>query len=159
MDEHPTDKGTISLSTAKLVFGEPPSKMKRLAIHRNGHPLQEDLFADGAAARRVKRSPPKIPLQDNTPEGMQALLAANRHYRQVPWPSPYHRTTHRLHRGDARDLSWIARIEARGQGRQGPQRALSSHTPPVARDLLIWHLRKRFRASFAIHARRTPTSA
>jgi site-specific DNA-methyltransferase (adenine-specific) len=38
---------------------------------------------------------------------MQALLAANRHYREVEWPSPHNRTTHRLHQGDARDLSWI----------------------------------------------------
>ncbi|MGA2271164.1 MAG: site-specific DNA-methyltransferase [Bryobacteraceae bacterium] len=38
---------------------------------------------------------------------MQALLAANRQYREVVWPEPYCRTTHRIHLGDARDLSWI----------------------------------------------------
>ncbi len=38
---------------------------------------------------------------------MQALLAANRYYRDVAWPEPFNRTTHRLHLGDARDLSWI----------------------------------------------------
>jgi DNA modification methylase len=38
---------------------------------------------------------------------MEALLAANRHYRQIEWPLPHNRTTHRLHQGDARDLSWI----------------------------------------------------
>ena len=85
MDEHPTNEGTISLSTAKLIFGESPSKMKRLVNRRNGNPLQEDLFSNGAA-RSVKRRAPKMPLEDNTPEGMQALLAANRHYRQVPGP-------------------------------------------------------------------------
>ena len=40
-------------------------------------------------------------------EGLKALLAANSHYREVPWPEPFNHTTHRLHRGDARDLSWI----------------------------------------------------
>jgi site-specific DNA-methyltransferase (adenine-specific) len=45
--------------------------------------------------------------EDNTPEGLRALRAANLHYRQVPWPEPYRRTSHRLRLGDARDLSWI----------------------------------------------------
>ncbi len=35
------------------------------------------------------------------------MLAANTHYRQVAWPEPYHRTTHYLRLGDARNLSWI----------------------------------------------------
>jgi DNA modification methylase len=45
---------------------------------------------------------------DNTPEGLAALLVANRSYRTVPWPEPYHCTEHRLHLGDARDLSWLS---------------------------------------------------
>jgi site-specific DNA-methyltransferase (adenine-specific) len=45
---------------------------------------------------------------DNTPEGLSALLRANRQYRTIPWPEPYCRTAHRLHLGDARDLSWIS---------------------------------------------------
>ncbi|MBI3304457.1 MAG: site-specific DNA-methyltransferase [Deltaproteobacteria bacterium] len=44
---------------------------------------------------------------DNTSGGLAALLDANRHYRTVPWPEPYHWTEHRLHLGDARDLSWL----------------------------------------------------
>jgi site-specific DNA-methyltransferase (adenine-specific) len=48
-----------------------------------------------------------LPLEDNTPEGLRALLEANAYYRETAWPAPYHRTTHRLHMGDARDLSWI----------------------------------------------------
>jgi DNA modification methylase len=45
---------------------------------------------------------------DNTPKGLAALLEANRYYRTVPWPEPYHRTEHCLHLGDARDLSWLS---------------------------------------------------
>lgn len=44
---------------------------------------------------------------DNTPAGLAALLDANLYYRTAPWPSPFERTTHRLHLGDARDLSWV----------------------------------------------------
>jgi modification methylase len=57
--------------------------------------------------RKPRRRAPGLPLEDNTPEGLKALLEANRHYREVAWPEPYHRTTHRLHHGDARNLSWI----------------------------------------------------
>lgn len=45
---------------------------------------------------------------DNTPEGLRALLRANERSRAKPWPRPFNRTVHRLHTGDARDLSWIA---------------------------------------------------
>lgn len=45
---------------------------------------------------------------DNTTDGLAALLAANQCYRAQPWPSPFDRTTHLLHFGDARDLSWIS---------------------------------------------------
>jgi DNA modification methylase len=48
-----------------------------------------------------------LPSEDNTPEGLQALLAANAYFREHRWPAPFDSTDHRLHRGDARDLSWI----------------------------------------------------
>lgn len=48
-----------------------------------------------------------LPDADNTTEGLASLLAANRRYRRQPWPHPFDQTTHRLHLGDARDLSWI----------------------------------------------------
>ena len=38
---------------------------------------------------------------------MQALLAANGYFREHPWPAPFDKTVHRLHCGDARNLSWI----------------------------------------------------
>src|SRR5262245_25040964 len=45
--------------------------------------------------------------EDNTPEGLQALLAANAEARMKPWLPPFDSTHHKLHLGDARDLSWI----------------------------------------------------
>src|SRR5271170_5039457 len=72
---------------------------------RNEDAAQEDLFGH-RTPKRARRAP-SLPLEDNTPEGLQALLAANRHYREIPWPEPFNRTTHHVHLGDARDLSWI----------------------------------------------------
>jgi hypothetical protein len=50
----------------------------------------------------------RLPMADNTPEALAALLAANISYRQEPWPAPFDTTSHKLHLGDARNLSWIA---------------------------------------------------
>src|SRR5271166_2827028 len=49
-----------------------------------------------------------LPEADNTSTGLAALQAANRKYRTRAWPAPFDTTAHRLHLGDARDLSWIA---------------------------------------------------
>jgi modification methylase len=48
-----------------------------------------------------------LPAEDNTPDGLQALLLANVQLRNRPWPPPFDTTTHTLRVGDARDLSWI----------------------------------------------------
>ena len=44
---------------------------------------------------------------NNTSEALQQLLAENVRLRTEQWPEPYNRTTHQLHMGDARGLSWI----------------------------------------------------
>ncbi len=44
---------------------------------------------------------------DATPEGLAQLRRANAEYREREWPEPHHQTIHRLHEGDARDLSWL----------------------------------------------------
>jgi DNA modification methylase len=49
----------------------------------------------------------KLPLNDATPGALKKFLAANLHFRTVPWPAPFDETMHRLHLGDARNLSWI----------------------------------------------------
>ncbi|WP_202880489.1 DNA-methyltransferase [Sinorhizobium meliloti] len=46
-------------------------------------------------------------LDDATADGLASLRAANEVFRQSAWPSPYDKTHHQLHVGDARDLSWI----------------------------------------------------
>jgi site-specific DNA-methyltransferase (adenine-specific) len=49
----------------------------------------------------------RLPASDNTPEALARLRHANLVYRGRPWPHPLDKTTHRLHLGDARDLSWL----------------------------------------------------
>jgi len=49
----------------------------------------------------------RLPLNDAEPGALAHYRAANDHFRTVPWPEPFNKTLHRLHLGDARDLSWI----------------------------------------------------
>ncbi|MFN3658494.1 MAG: DNA-methyltransferase [Pseudolabrys sp.] len=57
--------------------------------------------------RSKKSARPALPAADNTSAALAALQAANQHYRGVQWPSPFDQTSHNIHKGDARDLSWI----------------------------------------------------
>ncbi len=50
----------------------------------------------------------ELPAPDNTPEELKILSAANERFRQIPWPSPFDRTTHALRPVDAHDLSHVA---------------------------------------------------
>jgi modification methylase len=50
----------------------------------------------------------ELPLADNTAEAAQIYRAANERFREVRWPAPFDKTSHRLVLGDARDLSSIA---------------------------------------------------
>jgi len=49
----------------------------------------------------------ELPAADNTAKALQVYRAANERFRQVPWPSPFHKTSHSLSLSDARDLSEI----------------------------------------------------
>ncbi len=106
MSEKAGDNATISVSP-KLKFGQARVDSRPAKAKRNEHPLQTPLFANGAS-KRVKLRKPSLLVEDNTPEGLQALLEANRYYREVAWPEPYNRTSHLLQLGDARDLSWLS---------------------------------------------------
>lgn len=48
-----------------------------------------------------------LPSSDNTPEALKRFREVNALLRTVPWPAPYDVTTHKVHLGDARDLSWV----------------------------------------------------
>ena len=48
-----------------------------------------------------------LPPADNAQGAIEKMLRANGIFRNLPWPVPFDETTHRLHLGDARDLSWI----------------------------------------------------
>jgi DNA modification methylase len=107
MSEAASGKGTISFGALKPVFGQKTPVGRRLRKAKTSAGIaQNGLFENPGEAKTV-RHPAPSPFEDNTPEGLRALIAANLHYREVAWPEPFVRTTHRLHRGDARDLSWI----------------------------------------------------
>jgi site-specific DNA-methyltransferase (adenine-specific) len=55
----------------------------------------------------VTRALAELPASDNTEGAVEKMLRANAILRQLPWPSPFDETTHRLRCGDARDLSWL----------------------------------------------------
>jgi site-specific DNA-methyltransferase (adenine-specific) len=55
----------------------------------------------------VRKAIQELPVSDNAEGAVEKMLRANAILRNVPWPKPYDQTTHRLHLGDARDLSWI----------------------------------------------------
>jgi modification methylase len=93
-----------------------------------GHPLQAAFFTNGVG-KKPRRRAPGLPLEDNTPEGLKALLEANRHYREVAWPAPYNRTTHHLRLGDARDLSWIPDSSVHLVVTSPPYWTLKDYTP------------------------------
>ena len=57
----------------------------------------------------VSKALAKLPASDNTEGALEKMLRANAILRQLPWPSPFDETTHRLRCGDARDLSWLPR--------------------------------------------------
>src|SRR5271165_5312530 len=112
MGAHTPEDDTIGFSPKPVfgmtrVSGEPlrVEPMRRAKTDRNS--TQGNLFGS-RSSKTAKKKAPALPAEDNTPEGLRALLAANAHYREVVWPEPYNRTTHRLHLGDARDLSWIS---------------------------------------------------
>ena len=48
-----------------------------------------------------------LPVNDNTSASLQRYREINALLRTVPWPGPYDLTEHKLHLGDARDLSWV----------------------------------------------------
>lgn len=59
------------------------------------------------APSRARTDLPHIPVTDNEPGAVAALLKANRLLRKRRWPAPYDRTRHEMILGDARDLSVI----------------------------------------------------
>jgi site-specific DNA-methyltransferase (adenine-specific) len=61
----------------------------------------------GTSTVAAEKALADLPQTDNTPGAPDALLAANRVLRHCLWPKPFDSTTHRIMRGDARDLSKV----------------------------------------------------
>ena len=105
MGEPNPENGTIKFKP-KLIFGmASPGREPVTKTRTKRSSAQASLFGGGPQKQSGRST--SLPNEDNTPEGLQALLRANSLYRETPWPEPYHKTAHRLRLGDARDLSWI----------------------------------------------------
>ncbi len=50
----------------------------------------------------------ELPTADNKKGAVDKMLRANGLFRNLPWPKPYDTTSHRLHLGDAREMSWMS---------------------------------------------------
>lgn len=48
-----------------------------------------------------------LPNADNSPEALQVYRAANERFREVAWPEPFNKTTHKLSVADARNLESV----------------------------------------------------
>lgn len=57
--------------------------------------------------RKTPERKPRLPKKDNEPGSVEVLLAANRWWRQNPWPEPFNRTMHTVRCSDARNLDHI----------------------------------------------------
>src|SRR5437016_1160344 len=49
----------------------------------------------------------ELPPADNAAGAVQKMLRANAILRNLPWPPPFDETKHRVHEGDARNLSFM----------------------------------------------------
>ena len=83
---------------------------KRNVLLRRARGINQAMDGPAYASTLLLRGPSVADLPDNdaTSEGLAQLRRANEAYRTIPWPAPYDQTAHRLHLGDARDLSWLA---------------------------------------------------
>jgi DNA methylase len=72
-------------------------------------PAHEAISVMPSPAVKVKtmQNPHSLPLADNMRGAINELLVLNNYYRNNPWPPPFNSTTHQLHHGDARNLSWM----------------------------------------------------
>ncbi|HOY59679.1 MAG TPA: site-specific DNA-methyltransferase [Verrucomicrobiota bacterium] len=73
-----------------------------------------------------------LPVADNKPDAVEQMLRANALLRNLPWPAPFDQTTHRLHLGDARHLSWIADASAHLVVTSPPYWTLKQYEPNAA---------------------------
>src|SRR5260370_6732412 len=70
--------------------------------HDHGRPAELRETVDA-----VSNALQDLPPADNAAGAVEKMLRANAILRNVPWPPPFDETKHRLHQGDARDLSFI----------------------------------------------------
>lgn len=84
------------------------ARNRRSDAARRYPPARESTGELRETVSAVTRAIEELPLADNAAGAVEKMLRANAILRNVPWPQPFDKTVHRLHAGDARDLSWLA---------------------------------------------------
>jgi modification methylase len=98
----------VSLSAAVSMKSAPMKSSSRKNAYIGSDPKAAKVreavaWAESTAGAILK----DIPVSDNAKGAVEKMLHANSLFRNLPWPPPFDVTSHRLHLGDARDLSWI----------------------------------------------------
>ncbi len=83
------------------------SKVEPRKAGAGRYPIQSSELRLEETFGAVSRTLAELPASDNAEGAVEKMLRANAILRQLPWPSPFDETTHRLRCGDARDLSWL----------------------------------------------------
>jgi site-specific DNA-methyltransferase (adenine-specific) len=96
-------QGCMNRTAAKPVAKGP--EVKQAAVQKT--PTNEAPKQPSIELRSRAEVTFRLPLNDAAPGALNIYREANEHFRTVPWPAPFNRTTHRLHLGDARNLSWL----------------------------------------------------
>lgn len=94
-------------SVAAFFVGNPMQQMDVLRFDRRDQTQEKDITMRRDSTLDSYYFLADLPASDNTPAALRKFQEINAIMRTVPWPAPYDATTHRLHLGDARKLSWI----------------------------------------------------
>lgn len=93
---------------ARPIYRRERKAAKVTASNRRDHVESTRVAETAEACEAAAEALTNLPEADNEPGAVERMLRANGILRNVPWPVPFDRTSHRLHLGDARDLSWLA---------------------------------------------------
>lgn len=91
------------------VFTEPSAGRLRLTENhvKHGENVKQAVFLPAHLSITISSFMMILPTNDATSRALAKLRRVNEQFRKRPWPAPFDATEHRLHLGDARDLSWL----------------------------------------------------
>src|SRR5689334_7459607 len=92
---HGALRGTVPGMNRVIVPKDRKTNPKGISVPRTGELLAPRIGEDTLEAAASAIS--DLPQADNAPGAVERMLRANGILRNLPWPAPFHRTSHRLH--------------------------------------------------------------